>query len=80
MLAWGELRERWIAGRGVAARDSVPGLDAESASHLFGSFIRAKPDGMGLAISRSINESHGGRLWATANEPRGRRLSVHSAD
>jgi len=57
----------------VAVRDSGPGLDTESAGHLFDTFYTTKPEGMGmgLAISRSIIEAHGGRLWATANEPRG---------
>jgi signal transduction histidine kinase len=52
----------------VAVLDSGPGLDAESTSHVFDSFYATKPDGMGmcLAISHSIIESHGGRLWATA--------------
>ena len=34
---------------------------------------------MGLAISRSIIEAHGGRLWATANESSGRNVSVYVA-
>jgi two-component system sensor kinase FixL len=57
----------------VAVRDSGPGLDLESLDHLFTAFYTTKPQGMGmgLAISRSIIEAHGGRLWATANEHRG---------
>jgi two-component system, LuxR family, sensor kinase FixL len=57
----------------VAVRDSGPGLDLESLDHLFTAFFTTKPQGMGmgLAISRSIIEAHGGRLWATANEHRG---------
>ena len=57
----------------VAVRDSGPGLDPESLDHLFTAFYTTKPQGMGmgLAISRSIIEAHGGRLWATPNKDRG---------
>jgi PAS domain S-box-containing protein len=57
----------------VAVRDSGPGLSAETADRLFESFYTTKPAGlgMGLSICRSIIEAHGGRLWATANTPRG---------
>jgi PAS domain S-box-containing protein len=55
------------------ARDTGPGLDPTSEARLFEAFYTTKPDGMGmgLAICRSIIETHGGRLWVTANEPRG---------
>jgi PAS domain S-box-containing protein len=57
----------------VAVRDSGPGLTPESVERLFESFYTTKPGGlgMGLSICRSIIEAHGGRLWASANEPRG---------
>jgi C4-dicarboxylate-specific signal transduction histidine kinase len=57
----------------VEVRDSGQGLDPADLDRLFGSFYTTKPDGMGmgLAISRSIVEAHGGRLWATPNEPHG---------
>ena len=53
----------------VAVRDSGPGLDPKSLDHLFTAFFTTKPQGMGmgLAISRSIIEAHGGRLWAVPN-------------
>ena len=56
-----------------AARDTGPGLDPTSEDRLFEAFYTTKPDGMGmgLAICHSIIETHGGRLWVTANEPRG---------
>ena len=57
----------------VAVRDLGPGLDPESLDHLFTAFFTTKATGMGmgLAISRSIIEAHGGRLWATANHDKG---------
>jgi C4-dicarboxylate-specific signal transduction histidine kinase len=53
----------------IAVRDSGPGLDMNSLNRLFDTFYTTKPQGlgMGLAISRSIVEAHGGRLWATPN-------------
>jgi signal transduction histidine kinase len=38
---------------------------------IFSAFFTTKPQGSGMAISRSIVESHGGQLWATANDGRG---------
>jgi PAS domain S-box-containing protein len=57
----------------LAVRDSGPGLATESVDRLFESFYTTKPAGlgMGLSICRSIIEAHQGRLWATANTPRG---------
>ena len=57
----------------VAVSDSGEGLDATNLERVFDAFFTTKPDGMGmgLAISRTIIESHGGRLWATSNSPHG---------
>jgi PAS domain S-box-containing protein len=57
----------------ISVADSGPGLSPASRDRLFQAFHTTKPQGMGmgLAISRSIVEAHGGRLWATTNEPRG---------
>jgi len=57
----------------VAVRDSGVGLDQADLERVFDAFFTTKPDGMGmgLAICRTIIESHGGRLWATANSPSG---------
>jgi len=57
----------------VAVRDSGPGIEPQSAKRLFEAFYTTKPSGMGmgLVISRSIIEAHGGRLWAATSEPRG---------
>ena len=57
----------------VSVRDTGVGLRPEHAEQIFNAFFTTKPQGtgMGLAISRSIIESHGGRLWATSNAGRG---------
>jgi signal transduction histidine kinase len=57
----------------VEVQDSGTGLDPGSLSRVLDAFYTTKPDGMGvgLAISRSIIEAHGGRLWATHNAPKG---------
>ncbi|THD54653.1 ATP-binding protein, partial [Phenylobacterium sp.] len=49
------------------------GLPQNDANRIFDTFCSTKPDGtgMGLSISRSIVEAHGGRLWAEPNPPRG---------
>jgi len=54
----------------IVVRDSGIGLDPLSAERIFEAFHTTKPGGlgMGLSISRSIVESHGGRLWAVSND------------
>jgi PAS domain S-box-containing protein len=57
----------------IAVSDSGSGLPVDGSEHLFDAFFTTKPQGtgMGLSISRRIIESHGGRLWASANTVRG---------
>jgi PAS domain S-box-containing protein len=57
----------------VSVQDSGVGIDPENANRLFNAFYTTKREcmGMGLSISRSIVEAHGGRIWATNNEGSG---------
>jgi PAS domain S-box-containing protein len=57
----------------VSVWDSGPGIPPAIREHLFDAFYTSKPSGLGLGLSicRSIIEAHGGRLWASADVPRG---------
>ncbi len=57
----------------VSVADSGVGLPPQQTEQIFNAFFTTKTHGtgMGLRISRSIIESHGGRLWAADNSPRG---------
>jgi len=57
----------------VSVTDTGVGLPTEKTDQIFNAFFTTKPHGtgLGLAITRSIIESHGGRVWATANSGRG---------
>jgi signal transduction histidine kinase len=57
----------------ISVSDTGVGLPAGRTDEIFNAFFTTKPQGsgMGLAISRSIVESHGGRLWATSHDGRG---------
>ena len=58
---------------GVEVRDAGKGINEADREKLFEPFFTTKPEGlgMGLAISRSIIQAHGGRLWVTANQDQG---------
>jgi PAS domain S-box-containing protein len=60
----------------VSVSDTGVGLPPQQADEIFKAFFTTKPQGtgMGLSISRSIVESHDGRLWAADNAPRGARF------
>ena len=57
----------------IHVQDSGKGLDPEHSDRIFEPFFTTKPQGigMGLSISRSIVEAHGGRLWVTPGSPHG---------
>jgi signal transduction histidine kinase len=57
----------------ITVQDLGVGFNPEDSERLFEAFYTTKPDGMGmgLRISRSISEAHGGRLWATSNDGQG---------
>jgi signal transduction histidine kinase len=73
-----------VRGSAVAAWMSSGrvGLPPEQADQIFNAFFTTKrhETGIGLSVSRSIVESHGSRLWAENNSPRGARfyLILHS--
>jgi signal transduction histidine kinase len=57
----------------ISVNDTGPGLPQDKNDHIFDAFFTTKPQGsgMGLAICKSIVESHGGRIWASGNDGRG---------
>ena len=57
----------------ISVSDTGVGLPPQKADQIFNAFVTTKPNGtgMGLSISRSIVQAHGGRLWAGDNSPRG---------
>jgi len=77
----GQLTIRSLRGDGgqllISVSDEGMGLPPDRADQIFSAFFstKAQGTGMGLSISRSIIESHGGRLWATANSGPGATFS-----
>ena len=73
----GQLTIRSMRGEGgqllISVSDTGMGVPPDQADQIFNAFFstKAQGTGMGLSISRSIIESHGGRLWATSNSGRG---------
>jgi len=61
---------RWV---GISVSDSGAGISPAIANRLFQPFVTTKIDGMGLGllVTRTIVEGHGGRIWATPNPDRG---------
>jgi signal transduction histidine kinase len=57
----------------LTVRDTGVGIEPDKLQSIFDAFHTTKRDGigLGLAISRSIIDAHGGRMWATPNQPRG---------
>jgi signal transduction histidine kinase len=57
----------------VTVMDCGIGLSPESPQSIFDAFVTTKPSGMGMGLSicRSIIQAHGGRIWASPNEPHG---------
>ncbi len=71
--------ERWANEQVlVSVRDTGIGLPPQQSDQIFDAFFTTKlhGTGMGLSISRSIVESHGGRLWADGNSPRGATFHI----
>jgi signal transduction histidine kinase len=62
----------------ISIHDTGPGLPLGKADQIFDAFFTTKPQGsgMGLAISKSIVESHGGRIWANCDDGRGTTFHV----
>ena len=62
----------------VSIVDSGVGLEQEQMQHMFDAFFttKSKGMGMGLSISRTIIDAHGGRLWASRNTERGITLNI----
>jgi signal transduction histidine kinase len=69
------IRSQWADNRMlmISVSDTGVGLPPQQEDRIFDAFFTTKPHGigMGLRISRSIVESHGGRLWAAGNSPHG---------
>jgi signal transduction histidine kinase len=66
-------------GLDITVEDSGPGIDPENAGKVFEMFFTTKPKGMGigLAMCRSIVESHGGRIEVSRSRLGGCKFQVH---